>query len=92
MWDNGVLVKRTTARKLYMSLPKAGPGQELRFGNIVFFDNLKHCGIVNGRDSFYHAATTQGTSLSRFEPYWGSRVCGFRRIRLPQSAGRGPRD
>jgi hypothetical protein len=49
-------------------------------GNIVFFDNLSHCGIVNSRSDFYHAESSKGTNLSRFDPYWRSKVCGVRRI------------
>src|SRR6266536_2613625 len=48
MYDNGILIKRTTARKLYMSLPAAPAAEQWRPGNIVFFDDLRHCGIVEG--------------------------------------------
>ena len=78
--DNGVLMKRTTARKLYLSLPTAEAGERWRFGNVVFFDDLKHCGIVADRTSFYHAASTKGTGLSRFDPYWRPKVCGVGKI------------
>ena len=79
MFDNGILFKRTTARKLYMCFPKvSSAGAERKSGNIVFFNNLKHCGIVNDGESFYHAETTKGTNLSRFDPYWRSKVSGYR--------------
>ena len=74
--DNGVYFKRTTARKLYMSLPKATSEETWKFGNIVFFDNLKHCGIVCNRDTFYHAESSIGTNLSRFKPYWKPMIVG----------------
>ncbi len=78
MADNGMLIKRTTARKLYMSLPRVAAGGRFDSGNIVFFDNLKHCGIVADSMTFYHAQSSIGTNLSRFDPYWRPKVCGFR--------------
>ena len=79
-YDNGILLKRTTARKLYMLLPDVPQGRQWSFGTIVFFDNLKHCGVVNEHGSFYHAQTSKGTNLSQFDPYWRPLICGFRRI------------
>ena len=78
MQDNGILIKRTTARKYYMSPPRVAPENQWAFGNIVFFANLKHCGIVDTRESFYHSSVTAGTHLSRFTPLWRSRVTGVR--------------
>ncbi len=80
MFENGILVKRTTARKLYMSLPPVAKGDPFQFGNIVFFDNLKHCGIVNSRTSFYQAQVSKGTNLSKFDAFWQPQICGFRRM------------
>jgi cell wall-associated NlpC family hydrolase len=79
--EDGVMLKRTTARKLYMSLPSVKPGEEWQFGQIVFFDSMKHCGFVNSRRDFYHAQTSRGTNLSSFEPYWRGKVCGLRAVR-----------
>jgi cell wall-associated NlpC family hydrolase len=76
MSDSGYLLKRTTARKLYFSLP--APKTEWSPGNIVFFDDLRHCGIVNSKDTFYHAQSSKGTNLSQFSPYWGPKVVGVR--------------
>jgi len=82
MLDNGVLTKRTTARKFYMSLPRlAKPSARSELGTIVFFDNLKHVGIVNDRETFYHAQTSVGTNLSRFDPFWRQKVCGYRAVK-----------
>ena len=82
MLENGVLTKRTTARKYYMSLPRlAKPSAKSELGTVVFFDNLKHVGIVNDRDSFYHAQTHAGTNLSRFDAFWRQKVCGYRAVR-----------
>lgn len=78
LFENGILIKRTTARKLYMCLPKVPQQEAANGGNIVFFNNLKHCGIVSDPQSFYHAETGKGTNLSRFSLYWTSRVSGYR--------------
>jgi cell wall-associated NlpC family hydrolase len=78
MFENGVLLKRTTARKLYLCLPKVKPEERWKAGNLVFFDDLKHVGIVNGPGDFYHAESHVGTNLSRFDPYWRKKVTGVR--------------
>lgn len=83
MFENGILVKRTTARKFYMTLPPAPKGDPFQFGNLVFFDNLKHCGIVNSRSSFYQAQVSKGTNLSEFDAFWTPQICGFRRMPSP---------
>ncbi|PYV17965.1 MAG: hypothetical protein DMG07_04785 [Acidobacteria bacterium] len=88
MTDNGLLVKRTTARKFYMCLPTVPKGERWAFGNVVFFDDLKHCGIVDGPSTFYHAQTSRGTNLSEFDPFWRSRIAGFRRLARPPAAGK----
>ena len=75
-----VPTKRTTARKLYLALPTASKRDQWAFGNVVFFDDLKHCGIVDSRAGFYHAESSKGTNLSRFDPYWRPKVSGVRRI------------
>lgn len=80
LFDSGILIKRTTARKLYMCLPKVGAGEQLRFGRLVFFDNRTHLGIVNDPDTFYHAQCSKGTNLSPFRPYWRGKVCGYRAL------------
>jgi cell wall-associated NlpC family hydrolase len=78
--DNGIFVKRTTARKLYMSLPHVPKDSAYDSGALVFFDNLKHVGIVKNREAFYHAQVSKGTNLSAFDPYWRRKICGFRRL------------
>lgn len=77
-YDNGLLMKRTTARKLYMSMPATPQDQRWAPGNLVFFDNLKHVGIVNDARTFYHAESSKGTTLSNFDPYWRRKVYGVR--------------
>ncbi len=79
MEDNGILIKRTTARKLFLCMPKPD-GDKWKFGNLVFFNDLKHVGIVAGPDSFYHSESSIGTNLSRFDPYWRPKIYGFRSI------------
>jgi cell wall-associated NlpC family hydrolase len=78
--DNGIYLKRTTARKLFMALPQTSTNNTWNFGNIVFFDDLRHCGIVCNRDTFYHAESSIGTNLSRFKPYWQKKIVGIRQI------------
>lgn len=83
--ESGVLFKRTTARKLYMSLPKVPQGDERTFATVVFFDHLKHCGIMNDGKTFYHAATTDGTRMAPMNGFWSRKVCGYRRLPAPKS-------
>src|SRR5436190_17641417 len=47
MYDNGILMKRTTARKFYMMLKPATKEDQGNFGTLVFFDDLKHVGIID---------------------------------------------
>src|SRR5688572_1981364 len=42
MYENGIFMKRTTARKFYMLLKPATKEQQGQFGTLVFFDDLKH--------------------------------------------------
>ncbi len=81
--ESGVPVKRTTARKFYMALPVAGKNEKYQAGNIVFFDNLKHCGIVSNQQKFYHARSSVGTTQDPFDPYWRKLVVGFRTVPAP---------
>jgi cell wall-associated NlpC family hydrolase len=83
MWDTGIPMKRTTARKYWFCLPKVPEASKWSFGNIVFFDDLEHCGIVNDKKTFYHSALTLGTHLSELDPYWRPKVTGVRRIPIP---------
>ena len=83
MYDSAILIKRTTARKLYFCLPAAPREERWKPGNLVFFDDLKHVGIVNGPAGFYHAESSVGTNLSKFDPYWHGKVCGVRSMPKP---------
>jgi cell wall-associated NlpC family hydrolase len=84
MAENGVMLKRTTARKLYMSLPCEAKNNSYESGSLVFFNNLKHVGIVKDRVSFYHAQVSKGTTISEFNPFWRGKICGFRKISARQ--------
>lgn len=68
--DTGVLFKRTTARKLWFSLPTPPKGKEHQFGNLVFFDDLHHVGIVRDSETFFHSAKSTGTAQCGLRPYW----------------------
>lgn len=74
--DSGLFLKRTSARKLYVSLRPAPAAS--RFGTLIFFDNLKHCGIVNDANTFYHADSKKGTTVSPLQPYWKDKISGYR--------------
>jgi cell wall-associated NlpC family hydrolase len=80
MYENGVLIKRTTARKLCMTLPKAAPADQTRFGTLVFFDDLKHVGIVDDNDAFHHAQVSIGTNRSKMTPFWRRKIYGYRKL------------
>ena len=80
MYENGILTKRTTARKLYMMLRPVTETEKWDFGTIVFFDDLKHVGIMDGRDAFYHAQVSLGTNRSPMNSFWRGKIYGFRRF------------
>ena len=84
MYENGILLKRTTARKFYMILPPAPKEQQWEFGTFVFFDDLKHVGIVDSQDAFYHAETSIGTNRSKMNSFWRRKIYGFRSLPAPQ--------
>jgi cell wall-associated NlpC family hydrolase len=84
MTDNGILLKRTTARKFYMMLPAVRDDEKWQFGTLVFFDDLKHVGIVDTPDTFYHAQVSRGTNRSEMNPFWRHQIYGFRRMPTPQ--------
>ncbi len=81
MCDSGILLKRTTARKLYFCLSPVPEKEKWTLGNIVFFNDLKHCGIVAGPDKFYHSETSIGTNLSNFDPFWRPKIYGIRALK-----------
>jgi cell wall-associated NlpC family hydrolase len=81
-YENGILMKRTTARKLYLTLPKAAKEDQTRFGTLVFFDDLKHIGIIDDSSNFYHAQVSIGTNRSPMNSFWRPKIYGYRTIPL----------
>jgi len=82
--DAGANFERAAARVLWNQLPEAVGEETNQFGTLVFFNGLRHVGIVRDAFTFYHASRSQGVTLSSFAGYWGSRVTGYRRA--PSSA------
>jgi peptidoglycan endopeptidase LytE len=81
----GVNFERGSARDFWANFSPVGEDEKYKFGTLVFFNNLKHVGIVADENGFYHASTSQGVTYSSFSGYWGSRITGFRRVPLPAS-------
>jgi cell wall-associated NlpC family hydrolase len=80
MYENGILIKRTTARKLYMMLPPVPKEEQWNFGTLIFFDDLTHVGIVDSPQAFYHSQVIRGTERSQMTPFWQRKLYGFRRL------------
>jgi cell wall-associated NlpC family hydrolase len=77
--DTGASFERVAARALWDQLHEATGEEMNRFGTLVFFNGLKHVGIVRDAFTFYHASRSQGVTLSTFAGYWESRITGYRR-------------
>lgn len=77
--DAGSSFERVAARTLWHQLPEVAAGETAQFGTLVFFNGLKHVGIVRDAFTFYHSSRSQGVTLSTFAGYWGSRITGYRR-------------
>ncbi len=71
--------ERVAARSLWAQLPEATEEEKSQFGTLVFFNGLKHVGIVRDSKTFYHASRSQGVTLSTYDGYWGGRITGYRR-------------
>ena len=81
--DTGVLLKRTTARKLFYALPVAAPAERSAAGTLVFFDQVHHVGMMRGPGEFYHASISHGTTRETMSAYWQRLVSGYRKVRAP---------
>jgi peptidoglycan endopeptidase LytE len=79
----GVNFERGSARDFWVNFSPVSEDEKYKFGTLVFFNNLKHVGIVADENGFYHASTSQGVTYSTFSGYWGSRITGFRRVPVP---------
>ena len=77
--SSGSDFQRVAARSLWAQLPEATEDEKTQFGTLVFFNGLKHVGIVRDAKTFYHASRSQGVTLSTYDGYWGERITGFRR-------------
>lgn len=78
----GISFDRSNARTLWTRFAPARESEKSQFGTLVFFNNLKHVGIVADAAGFYHASSSQGVTYSRFSDYWLNRLDGFRRVPL----------
>ncbi len=79
----GIDFERSSARTLWARFSAPAPGEQYTFGNLVFFSNLAHIGIVADEHGFYHASRHHGVVYSPFNEYWLSRVDGFRKVPMP---------
>lgn len=85
LFENGILMKRTTARKFYMILKPATKEEQGKFGTLVFFDDLKHMGIMDSPRTFYHAQVSAGTNRSEMNSFWRAKIYGYRQLPLPEN-------
>jgi peptidoglycan endopeptidase LytE len=76
----GIDFERSSARSLWARFTPPAPEEQFQMGNLVFFSNLAHIGIVADAHGFYHASRSHGVVYSPFNDYWLSRLDGFRRI------------
>ncbi|HEY1403276.1 MAG TPA: C40 family peptidase [Pyrinomonadaceae bacterium] len=76
----GINFERGSARNFWVNFNPVAEDEKYKFGTLVFFNNLKHVGIVADANGFYHASTSQGVTYSPFNEYWSSRITGFRRV------------
>lgn len=76
----GIDFERGSARTLWARFTAPAPGEQYKFGTLVFFSNLAHIGIVADENGFYHASRHHGVIYSPFNDYWVSRIDGFRKV------------
>ena len=79
----GIGFERGSARTLWSRFSAPAPGEQFKFGTLVFFSNLAHVGIVADENGFYHASRHHGVVYSPFNDYWRSRIDGFRKVPVP---------
>ena len=83
LYENGILMKRTTARKFYMMMKPVDKSDQWKFGTVVFFDDLQHVGIIDNEKAFYHAQSSIGTNRSEMNSFWRKKIYGFRKLPIP---------
>src|SRR3984893_522371 len=76
----GIDFERGSARTLWGRFEAPAPEEQYKFGNLVFFSNLAHVGIVVDEKGFYHASRHHGVVYTPFNEYWTSRIDGFRKV------------
>ena len=79
--EAGLSFERSPTSALWQLFPEASLDQKREFGTLVFFNGLRHVGIVRDAYSFYHASRTGGVVVSYFSGYWEKRITGFRSAR-----------
>lgn len=79
----GIGFERASARTLWSRFNAPAPGEQYKFGTLVFFSNLAHIGIVADEHGFYHASRHHGVVYSPFNDYWLKRIDGFRSVPVP---------
>jgi len=80
--EAGFYFERSSARNLWANSVPVEGDEKYKFGTLVFFNKLGHIGIVADENSFYHASSSKGVTLSKFEGYWAKRIVGYRRISI----------
>lgn len=83
LYENGILMKRTTARKFYMMMKPVEKPDQWKFGTVVFFDDLKHVGIIDDEKAFFHSQSSIGTNRSQMNSFWKKKIYGFRQLPTP---------
>lgn len=76
----GIDFERGSARSLWARFAAPAATEQYELGNLVFFSNLSHIGIVADAHGFYHASRSHGVVYSPFNDYWLSRIDGFRKV------------
>ena len=76
----GIDFERGSARSLWARFAAPVQEEQYQMGNLVFFSNLSHIGIVADAHGFYHASRSHGVVYSLFNDYWLSRIDGFRKV------------
>jgi len=79
----GIDFERGSARTLWSRFAAPAPGEQYKFGTLVFFSNLAHVGVVADEHGFYHASRHHGVVYSPFNDYWLARIDGFRQVPVP---------
>ena len=79
----GIDFERGSARTLWSRFSAPAPGEQYKFGTLVFFSNLAHVGVVADEHGFYHASRRHGVVYQEFTEYWLKHIDGFRRVPLP---------